>query len=124
MTDPQPAELAEELAGLAVNIEDDDLAGRLIRIAARLRSLGELTVVHVRDPDAACSVSIYDAAGREVPSAMDDVDAGAGHDGEEWQQRITDAQALPASDYRDELLAALGDPPGARHHITGWKDED
>lgn len=101
--------------------DTDAYAGRIMAAADRIALLpGELTVLHVRDPDGYCNTTVWTADGTEVTAAEESVDAGAGHAAEEWRDRITDAEALPPSDYRTELLAALGDPPGSEH-IAGWE---
>lgn len=94
-----------------------------IAAAARARQ-PELTVLHVRDADMACTVTLWTGDGSEYPGgwAEENIDAGAGHDAAEWAERIADAEALPPSDYRDEVVAILTDPPGARDHINGWDE--
>lgn len=119
--------ITQELTGLAAALPPG--MPQHTRVTAALAALtgdpGELTVLHVRDPDNACTLTLW-TGGTEYPGpwAEENIDAAAGHDAESWAARIRDAQADPPSDYREELLAVLIDPPGAWQHITGWDDLD
>lgn len=86
----------------------------------------ELAVLHVRDPDGYCDVRLFaDGTALDVDLyGVESVDAGAGHDAEEWADRIAAAEADPPSDYRNAVVAALNNPPGRRGHITGWDEID
>lgn len=85
--------------------------------------VAELTVMHVRDPDGPCTITLWTADGVEYPGpwSEENIDAGAGWDADTWTERLADAQALPPSDYREELLAHLEEPPGSKY-VEGWAD--
>lgn len=90
--------------------------------APLLDSREPLTVLHTRGDDGGCDHTLW-TAGEEYRGAWDveDVDAGRGYDAEDWAARIAEAEALPPSNLREELVAVLADPPNAEH-IAGWTD--
>lgn len=83
----------------------------------------KLTILHVRDPDNACDVTVF-IDGVQVPwqeVEMVDIDAGRGYDLEDWEESIAWAEKMPKSPLRDAVLEAYGDPPGATY-IDGWHE--
>jgi hypothetical protein len=85
----------------------------------------DLVVLVVRDPDGDTYVDLYRNGWRLDPHeyTIEEVDAGRGYDyKQDWLPRIEEAEALPPSDYRTDLLAALYNPPG-RGDIDGWPDD-
>lgn len=83
-----------------------------------------LTVLHVRDPDGACSIRLF-ADGDEEFEDFDviDVDAGRGYTAEDWAENLQWAQDLMPGELREATLAAYGDPPGAEN-ISGWDERE
>jgi hypothetical protein len=79
-----------------------------------------LQILAVRDPDGDVTITAYLDGEHDVKTET--VDPGRGYTVEEWQNSITDAEALPPSQFRDDLTGALLDPPGTEF-ITGWQDE-
>jgi hypothetical protein len=82
----------------------------------------KVTILHVRDPDSACSMRVF-VDGLEVESEEIDVDAGCGYDVEDWEESIAWAEQMPDSPLRDAVLEAYGDPPGSEY-ICGWDDRE
>lgn len=79
-----------------------------------------VTVLHVRDPDDACSTRVF-IDGVEAPADEIDIDAGRGYELEDWEDSIAWAEALPDSPLREVVLDAYTDPPGSKY-IDGWRD--
>src|SRR4051812_5886631 len=80
----------------------------------------KVTILHVRDPDSACSMRVF-LDGVEIESDEINVDAGAGYDVDDWEENIVWAETLPESPLRDAVLEAYVDPPGAEY-ISGWDE--
>lgn len=81
-----------------------------------------VTVLHVRDPDGACSVRLFNAEGFEFDDFdVVDVDAGRGYTVEDWEESTAWAETMPDTELRAAVLAAYDEPPGAEH-IDGWHD--
>lgn len=82
-----------------------------------------ITVLHVRDPDGACTVRLFLDGVELSYDHFDvvDVDAGRGYTAEDWEESIAWAQTMPDTALKAAVLEAYGDPPGDEY-IVGWAE--
>lgn len=86
----------------------------------------KITVLHHRDPDAECDVTVY-VDGVRVPAedvSVDDIDPGRGYEREDYEENLELAHDLAhapgATDYDRDYLAALeAAEPTYRKWATG-----
>lgn len=85
----------------------------------------KITILHVRDPDGACNVTVFVDGVEQNWQEVDmvDIDAGRGYTLEDWEENIAWAEQMPASPLRDAVLEAYGNPPGSEY-IVGWGDRE
>lgn len=84
-----------------------------------------IEVLHGRDPDAACELTIFVDGERVAIFVEEDVDPGAGHDVESWDEH-TDyvaGQAQYSQAFRDAVVAERVAARGSQY-VEGDKDPE
>lgn len=84
------------------------------------KALADLRVeiLHVRDPDSACSVSTWVNGELAVTHVyVEDIDPGRGYTRDDWDSNVRSVEESDdySPDFKAAVLSAMADPPGSEH---------